>query len=211
LFAADRTGSFLRPRAFVPVLTVLIAGMALTGCKSSDAASSAPSASPKGSPASPNAVATLPGTPGSTPVSGAPDQATIQSAMTRTVEAAAPTTHFAPVGSPVTASDRNGGTLTAVIGQRTPSADGHGQLVFFWQGNRFIGWDAEIEAMSITKVAGGNGYFTVTYEHYAPKDPACCASLPPVNVTYVWQDDGFVPSGGTRPTYGSPVRVKLNP
>lgn len=208
MFAADRT---LRPRAFVPVVTALIAGMALTGCKSSDAASSASSASPTASPASPNAVATVPSTPGSTPASGAPDQATIQSAMTRTVEAEDPTTHFAPVGSPVTASDRNGGTLTAVIGQRTPTADGKGQLVFFWQGNRFIGWDAETEAMSITKVAGGNGYFTVTYVHYAAKDPFCCASLPPVNVTYVWQDDGFVPSGGTRPTYGSQVRVKLNP
>ncbi|WP_329248468.1 LppP/LprE family lipoprotein [Actinoallomurus sp. NBC_01490] len=189
--------------------TALIAGMALTGCKSSDTASGASSASPTATPASPNAVATLPGTPGSTPASGAPDQATIQSAMTRTVEVADPTTHFAPVGSPVTASDRNGGTLTAVIGQRTPTADGHGQLVFFWQGSRFIGWDAETESMSIRKVTGANGYFTVTYVHYAANDPACCPSLAPVNVTYVWQDDGFVPSG-TRPTYGSAVRVKLN-
>lgn len=71
--------------------------------------------------------------------------------------------------------------------------------------------DAETEAMSITKVTGGAGYFRVTYVHYAANDPACCASLPPVTVTYVWQDDeGFVPSGGTRPAYGSPVRVKLS-
>jgi hypothetical protein len=194
-------------------MAALMAGMALTGCRSSDGASSASSASasasPTASPASPNAVATVPAAPVSTPVAGGPDQATVQSTMTRTVEAATPTEHFAPSGTPVTATDRNGGTLTAMVGTRTPAADGHGQLVFFWQGNRFIGWDAETEAMSITKITGGTGYFTVTYEHYAAQDPACCASLPPVNVTYVWQDDGFVPSGGTRPTYGNPIRVKL--
>ncbi|MGI5223928.1 LppP/LprE family lipoprotein [Actinoallomurus iriomotensis] len=211
MFAADRTGGVLRPRTFVPVVAVLMAGTALTGCKSSDTASGASSPSAKGSPASPNLVATVPAAGGTPPVAGGPDQATIQNTMTRTVEVAAPTVHFAPVASPVTASDRTGGALTAVVGRRTPTADGHGQLVFFWQGNRFIGWDAETEAMSITKVTGGNGYFTVTYPHYAADDPACCASLPPVNVTYVWQDDGFVPSGGTRPTYGAPVRVKLNP
>lgn len=110
----------------------------------------------------------------------------------------------------MTVPGRNGGTLTAVIGQRTPTADGHGQLVFFWQGGRFAGWDAETEAMSITKVTGGAGYFRVTCAHYAANDPACCASRSPVTVTSAWQDgDGFVPSGGPRPAYGSPVRVKL--
>lgn len=196
-----------RLRTLFPAMVALTAGVALAGCRSSEASSSS-------SPATPNAVATVssaPAAPPSTPPAGGTDQATIQRDMTRTVEAASPGVHFAPNGAPVTAPDRNGGTLTAAIGQRTPTADGHGQLVFFWQGSRFIGWDAETEAMSITKVTGGTGYFQVTYTHYAPNDPACCASLPPVTVTYVWQDnDGFTPSGGTRPAYGSPVRVKLN-
>lgn len=204
-------------RTVFPAVVALAAGAALAGCRAADTPpGSSPSSSPatpNSSPAKPNAVATVSVPPdASAPTAGAPDQATIQSAMNRTVEVANPSEHFTPVGTPVSVSGRNGGTLTALIGQRTPNADAHGQLVFFWQGNRFLGWDAETEAMSITKITGGTGYFQVTYAHYAANDPACCPSLPPVSLAYVSQDeDGLVPSGGTRPTYGDPVRVKLNP
>jgi hypothetical protein len=194
------------PRTLVPLATALMVGAAAVGCKSTDTSQNSP-------PMSPKAVATVSSFPAAPPTAravGGPDQATIQSVMTRTVEAASPAEHFTPTGTPLSVPDGYGGTLTAVIGQRTPAADGHGQLVFFWQGNRFIGWDADTEAMSITKVTGKAGYFQVAYAHYAAKDPACCASLRPVTVSYVWQDnDGFVPSGN-RPTYGNPVRVKLN-
>ncbi|MCO6009233.1 LppP/LprE family lipoprotein [Actinoallomurus purpureus] len=129
--------------------------------------------------------------------------------MTRTVEVADPSTHFTGDSRPVTTSDRHGGDLTAVVGQRIPTADGKGQLVFFWHGTTFIGWDAVTETDSIRRITAGPGYFTVTYTHYAAKDPMCCASLPPVTITYAWQDSGrFVPSGEI-PHHGDPIRVKL--
>lgn len=63
---------------------------------------------------------------------------------------------------------------------------------------------------AITRLAAGSGRFLVTYMHYAARDPACCASLPPVTVGYIWAGgQRFTPSGGTRPEYGDPVRVRL--
>src|SRR5262249_42082398 len=46
----------------------------------------------------------------------------IASEMARTVEVDDSTTHFMPLSDPVTVSDGAGGTLTAVIGERTPTA-----------------------------------------------------------------------------------------
>ena len=45
------------------------------------------------------------------------------------------------IGSlPVTVSDGTGGYLTAVSALRNPSADGHGDLIFFWHNQTFLGW-----------------------------------------------------------------------
>jgi len=83
--------------------------------------------------------------------------------------------------------DGQGGTLTAVIGQRYPTADGYGELVFFWHNRDFLGWDCDHEHFDIIDVSSpGPGRITVTYANYAENDPLCCPSLPPVNVTFAW-------------------------
>ncbi|MCO5994782.1 LppP/LprE family lipoprotein [Actinoallomurus rhizosphaericola] len=210
----------VRPRA---AAVVLLAVVAATGCRSEERpaarppASSAPAtpaaSAPSPAPSSPLPVSgTLTDAPSaSAPAVGVPDQAAIRRVLTRTVEAADPSTHFVSDRPPVTTPDGHGGTLTAVIGQRYPTADGKGQLVFFWHGTRFLGWDAVTETDAVREVTAGPGRFRVTYLHYAARDPECCPSLPPAAVTYTWQDDGRLATAGTRPQHGAAVRVRLVP
>ncbi|ACX51899.1 copper amine oxidase domain protein [Ammonifex degensii KC4] len=117
----------------------------------------------------------------------APTQQEIESIMARTVEQDDCRFHFVPEGDPLTVPDGQGGTLTAVIGQRYPTADGYGELVFFWHNKDFLGWDCDHEHNDIIDVSSpGPGRITVTYAHYAENDPLCAPSLPPVKVTFAW-------------------------
>jgi len=97
-------------------------------------------------------------------------------------------------GSPVTVSDGNGGYLTAVPAGRSPSADGHGWLVFLWHNQGFLGWDTNRESWNVTVRADGMNAIEATYPDYSPGDPACCPSLPPVTITYSWNGTGLAQS-----------------
>ncbi|GAA1572296.1 hypothetical protein GCM10009804_30780 [Kribbella hippodromi] len=132
--------------------------------------------------------------------------------MARTVEVKQPAVHFVPSGVRATVSDGGAGKLTAVVGTRSGAADGGGQVVFFFHGNKFVGWDGDTETTGVQRLAGsGAGAFTIRYTHYAAGDPACCPSLAPVTIHWNWQDgDGFAPSGGPRPHLGTPVAIRLN-
>lgn len=99
------------------------------------------------------------------------------------------------VGStPVTVGDGSGGFLTAVPALRNPSADGHGDLVFFWHNQSFLGWDTNEETWNVAVRAKGTDAIEATYADYAPGDPACCPSLPPVTITYSWNGTGLAQS-----------------
>ncbi|MGO8871746.1 MAG: LppP/LprE family lipoprotein [Acidimicrobiales bacterium] len=91
----------------------------------------------------------------------------------------------------MTVSDGAGGYLTAVSALRNPSADGHGALVFFWHNQTFLGWDTNKETWNVTVRRGGTNAIEATYADYAPGDPACCPSLPPVTITYSWNGAGL--------------------
>jgi LppP/LprE lipoprotein len=116
--------------------------------------------------------------------------------LNRTVEIADGTTHFSANSQPVTISDAAGGWLTAVIGVRFPTADGKGQLAFFWHNTAFIGLDTDAESIQIMRLsATGPGTLAVRYTHYAPTDPLCCPSLAPVTIDYHWDGHAMTPSG----------------
>ncbi|MEV5755101.1 LppP/LprE family lipoprotein [Actinoallomurus sp. NPDC052308] len=216
----DKNASLVRSRA---AAVVLLAAVTAAGCRpdrpaaqpSTSSAPTTPAAASSPASSSPSPTAgTLSPTPTAdtaAPAVGVPDRAAVERVLTRTVEAADPSTHFVRDRTPVTTSDRHGGTLTAVVGRRYPTADGKGQLVFFWHGTRFLGWDAVTETDAVRDLTGGPGHFRITYLHYAPQDPECCASLPPAAVTYTWQDDGRLVPSGTRPEHGAAIRVKLLP
>jgi hypothetical protein len=111
--------------------------------------------------------------------------AVVRTWMHRTTEVGIPGTHFVPISRRVVVSDGHGGSLTAVIGGRTPSADGYGQLVFFFHNQSFLGWDENHEAISIASIRPrGTARFEVIYSHYRSTDPFCCPSLSPLHVGF---------------------------
>jgi hypothetical protein len=139
--------------------------------------------------------------------------------MARTVETGDEREHFVPepgtaADVATTIADGFGGSLTAAIGQRFPTADGHGQLVFFWHNDHFLGWNSVYESMSILSLrSAAAGEFTVSYAHYAAADPACCPSLPPLSITYRFTGTKLVASGTppNLPAPGTFPQVRLLP
>ena len=96
--------------------------------------------------------------------------------------------------SPVTVSDGGGGYFTAVSALRNPSADGHGALIFFWHNQTFLGWDTNEETWNVMVRSNGADAIEATYADYAPGNPACCPTLPPVTITYSWSGNRFAQS-----------------
>jgi LppP/LprE lipoprotein len=146
-------------------------------------------------------------------VPSAPTQAEINDVMSRTVVASNPSINFGPEpnSEPLTISDGRGGLLTAVIGMHTFSADGHGQLVFFFHNTTYLGTDAAYESATIKSVVSlATSEFDVSYASYSPNDPLCCPSLAPVIVRYTYNGSEFSPDG-TPPRNGTPAAVMLRP
>jgi hypothetical protein len=121
--------------------------------------------------------------------------------MSATVEASDHTEHFTPFTEPLTIRDGRGtGTVTAILGVRYPTADAHGQLVFFWHGNHFLGWDTNYESLTVMRLwSTAPGLFKVKFARYAAKDALCCPSLKPVTVDFAWSSSHIFISNGVPP------------
>ena len=131
-----------------------------------------------------------------------PSRAQIDAVMKRTVEVRDRSVHFATLGRPieVTVGDGKGGSLTAVLGTRSPTADGYGQLVFFWHNGRFIGWNSRFEAIAVISIKAVGATVQIRFAHYRRTDAFCCPSLPPVTVGYRWSGHGSSPAASRRET-----------
>lgn len=101
--------------------------------------------------------------PTTTPKAVAPPTSQqVAAQIATTHEAADPREEF--IGSPpVTVGDGSGGYLTAVTALRNPSADGHGDLVFFWHNQTSLGWDTNKETWNVSVRAGGTNAIEATY------------------------------------------------
>lgn len=114
-----------------------------------------------------------------------PTRAEILSVMRSYHEAGVPDETYQPSWKTVTRSDSKGTVNTAVVGMRWPTADGMGQLVFFFDGKRFVGVNSTHEVYAVTKIhARAGGGFAVTYANYKPSDPMVDPTLPPYTVDY---------------------------
>lgn len=119
----------------------------------------------------------------------------ISSVMKGTSEVQLPSEHFTSFGTQVVTSDGEGGFLTAVGATRFPTADGLGQLVFFFHNGEIVGLNSNTEVTAIQSIqADGVGKFTVIYANYNPTDAMVSPSLLPQTVTYTWNGTGFVAS-----------------
>jgi hypothetical protein len=129
--------------------------------------------------------------------------------MALTVEVANTSTTFMPIGNPVTVSDGASGTLTAIIGQRSPSADGKGQLIFFWHDTSFLGWNSDHETLDFGGLsAAGPGQIDAQVIVFGPNDPLCCPTSPPVTIAYQWNGQQIAPSGPPPAGALRPVQVR---
>jgi hypothetical protein len=97
----------------------------------------------------------------------------------------------------ITAGD--GSTITAVAAVRRQSADGTGQIVLFFRGGRFLGWDSAFESLRLRLTAAR--HIVVRYGVYRGNDPFCCPSGVR-RITYRWNGRRIVASGTPPLSYG---------
>jgi hypothetical protein len=100
-----------------------------------------------------------------------------------------------------------------VVGGRCPTADGLGQIVFFWHNTTFIGLSSSYETVAVVgKIKSpAPGTFVISYANYKPSDPVCCPTLPPRKVTYGWSGHILISNGVPPKETGTPPRVKYQP
>jgi hypothetical protein len=148
------------------------------------------------------------------PAAQAPTTAQITARLRHTIEIGTKGEYFRALGHPIkTIKDGRGtGTLTAVVGNRWPTADAKGQVVFFWHNQTFIGQSASYETTAVGKITSpALGTFIIPYARYKPTDPVCCPTLKPLKVTYSWSGHTLI-SNGVPPRMGPrAVRVKYQP
>lgn len=184
-----------RRRGQRPALLLAALALGLTACagtttrkSSSDTSAAWTTEVPVTTTSSPQATTTTV----AASVSAPPSAPQITAQISRTHETTDPSEGF--IGSaPVTVSDGSGGYLTAVSALRTPSADGHGDLIFFWHNQTFLGWDTNEETWNAMVHADADA-IVATYPDYASGNPICCPSLPPITITYGWSRTGFTQS-----------------
>lgn len=124
--------------------------------------------------------------------------------------------HLALDGKIVTVPDGRGGTLTAVLAVRFPTADGLGQYVLFWHDKTFLGSDrlAKLpqlgaEAISAGIVRSATDAITMQFARYRPSDPMVAPSLPPEQVTYRWDGSRLVASQAVSLSAGNGLAMTL--
>ena len=145
-------------------------------------------------------------------LSGAPSSAQITVRLRHTIEIGTKGEYFRPIGKPLTFKDGRGtGTLTAVVGGRYPTADGKGQIVFFWHNVTFIGLSSRYETVAVMSLKSpALGTFVITYANFKASDLLCCPSLPPRKATYGWSGHLLISNGVPPKCLGSP-KVKYQP
>jgi hypothetical protein len=96
----------------------------------------------------------------------------------------------------VTTPGPNGTTFIGIAGTPIGSADGGNQWVFFFSGATYLGTDTAVPSKHLSLAGSpGPGQINVSYQNFAPTDPLCCPSLPPVTITYTWNGTSVTPNG----------------
>lgn len=133
-------------------------------------------------PPTPTPAPTAPGTPAPNPAA----------ALAATMRRAG----YEPSGPIVVVPVSTGGAMYVQRGICAGSATGRCQLVFIYLNERFLGTDTLNPSAGILEIRPlGVDQFGVLYVNYAPDDPGCCPSLPPVGIVYTWTGTRLVPSG----------------
>ena len=146
-------------------------------------------------------------------LASAPTAVQVAARLRHTLEIGTRGEYFRSVGKPLTIRDGRGtGTLTAVVGGRYPTADGHGQIVFFWHNRRFNSLSSDYETPAVVSLKSpAPGTFVVTYDRYRRSDPLCCPTLKPRTVIYGWSGHILISDGAPPKGVGTLSRVRYQP
>jgi LppP/LprE lipoprotein len=92
-----------------------------------------------------------------------------------------------------TSQYRSDQTLRVLVGTRTGSADGYGQLAFFFVDGRYIGTDAKLPSATVKVLDQGDTEVTLGYPLYRKGDPLASPSGGEAHVTFQLNNGKLVP------------------
>jgi hypothetical protein len=123
----------------------------------------------------PSSTSTNGGTPAQTSTRAAPEPAfTQQEAKAEGLSGAAAVVRAKGFTPNNTADYHSNQALRVLIGTRTGSGDGYGQLAFFFVNDRYIGTDSSQPSATLKVVGQGDTEVTLAYPLYRKNDPLCC-------------------------------------
>ncbi len=192
LALAGRGGEGGQARALTPTAVAPATGTATAFTpRPSPTGEARPTATPTATPTRPPTPTPPPPTPTAPPAPGTPapnPAAALAATMSRA--------GYVPDGPIVVVPISTGGAMYVQKGICAGSATGRCQIVFIYLNERFLGTDTLNPSAAILEIrALGVDRFGVLYANYAPDDPGCCPSLPPVGIVYTWTGTRLVPSG----------------
>lgn len=94
-------------------------------------------------------------------------------------------------------------TLRVLVGTRTGSGDGYGQLAFFFVGNRFIGTDAKEPSATLRVLSQADTEATLAYPLYRKSDPLSTPSGGQASVRFELNNGRLTPVGHIPPANSS--------
>ena len=94
-------------------------------------------------------------------------------------------------------------TLRVLLGTRTGSGDGYGQLAFFFVGDRYIGTDAKEPSATLRVLSQGDTEVTLAYPLYRKGDPLSSPSGGQATVRFQLNNGKLTPLGHIPPASSS--------
>ena len=89
--------------------------------------------------------------------------------------------------------------LRVLVGTRTGSGDGYGQLAFFFVNGNYIGTDSKLPSATLRVVGQGDTEVTLAYPLYRKSDPLSSPSGGTARVTFQLNNGKLVPLGKIPP------------
>jgi hypothetical protein len=92
-------------------------------------------------------------------------------------------------------------TLKVLVGTRSGSGDGYGQLAFFFVGNHYIGTDVKVPSAKIAVLSQSESAVTIAYPLYRHGDPLCCPGAGQAKVSFQLNNGRLQPQSPIPPAY----------
>ena len=92
-------------------------------------------------------------------------------------------------------------TLKVLVGTRTGSGDGYGQLAFFFVGSHYIGTDVKVPSAKVAVLSQSESEVVIAYPLYRHGDPLCCPGAGQAKVHFQLNNGRLQPLDPIPPAY----------